>query len=220
MSFKQWIDRFEAVLFDYNGTLSNDEHILEIAYDQALKSLGLKPLAEGEYSSLLGRSDPEIASGLLLARKDDRYSQLVEELSYAYKRAVQSHPTISDESIKFANSLIANGKRVTVVTGTFRELLQGGLQQARLEAIEKHSVTIEDVRNGKPDPEGFLIATKRLGVDTKKAIGFEDSPAGVSALCAAGIPAVGIGPHVADHPNVIFHFASMDEAARAYSLPG
>lgn len=219
MSFKQWIDRFEAVLFDYNGTLSNDEYILEKSYDQALRSLDLKPLAEGEYSSLLGRSDPEIASALLLARKDDRYSRLVEELSHAYKCAVHFHPTISDATITFANALIASGKQATVVTGTFRELLQGGLQQAQLGDLEKHSVTIEDVANGKPDPEGFLIATKRLGVDAEKAVGFEDSHAGVSALGAAGIPAIGIGPHVAGHPNVIFHFESMDEAARAYSLP-
>lgn len=219
MSFSQWVDRYEAVLFDYNGTLSNDEHILEHAYDQALVSLGLRGLADGEYSSHLGKSDPDIASALLSARGDDRYFSLIEELSHAYQREVVISPTISGESIDFVHALINSGKKVTVVTGTFRELLRVGLDQSQLGSLTNHSVTIEDVENGKPNPEGFLLATRRLGVGATKAIGFEDSPAGVASLKAAGIPAVGIGPHIAGHPDLIFHFDSMNEAAHAYSLP-
>ncbi|MDK8242816.1 HAD family hydrolase [Corynebacterium coyleae] len=219
MSFSQWVDRHDAVLFDYNGTLSNDEHILEHAYDQALTSLGLRGLTDGEYSSHLGKSDPDIASALLSAREDNRYSILIEELGLAYQRAVRTHPTISGDSIDFVHALINSGKKVTVVTGTFRELLRVGLDQAQLTSLSTHSVTIEDVDNGKPNPEGFLLATQRLGVKVANAIGFEDSPAGVAALKAAGIPAVGIGPHIAGHPDLAFHFESMDEAAHAYFHP-
>ncbi len=48
-------------------------------------------------------------------------------------------------------------------------------------------VTSEDVSAGKPDPEGFSLACRLLGVDAARALGVEDSPAGVRAAVAAGV---------------------------------
>src|SRR5699024_12876487 len=57
-----------GILFDFNGTLSNDEGLLEQAYDSALLQLGVTGLHTGEYAALLGRSDPDIAQAVLADR--------------------------------------------------------------------------------------------------------------------------------------------------------
>lgn len=49
------------------------------------------------------------------------------------------------------------------------------------------------VTNGKPDPEIFLKAAQGLGIEPSVCVGFEDAPAGVSSILAAGMYAVGIG---------------------------
>jgi sugar-phosphatase len=53
-------------------------------------------------------------------------------------------------------------------------------------------VTAEDVRRGKPDPEGYLLAAARLGVEPSKCVVVEDSPPGVAAGNAAGMVVVGV----------------------------
>ena len=68
MRVEELIGVSRGILFDFNGTLSNDEGLLEQAYDSALLQLGLTRLDPGEYAALLGRSDPDIAQAVLERR--------------------------------------------------------------------------------------------------------------------------------------------------------
>jgi sugar-phosphatase len=55
-------------------------------------------------------------------------------------------------------------------------------------------VTGEDVANGKPSPDPYLLAAQRLGVPPGRCVVFEDAPAGVAAAHAAGVTTVvGVG---------------------------
>jgi mannitol-1-/sugar-/sorbitol-6-phosphatase len=54
-------------------------------------------------------------------------------------------------------------------------------------------VTGEEVSRGKPDPEGFLAAAEKLGVEPTGTVVIEDAPAGVRAAKAAGMMAVAVG---------------------------
>ena len=53
-------------------------------------------------------------------------------------------------------------------------------------------VTVEDVRVGKPDPEGYLLAARRLGVDAGRCLVVEDAAPGVEAGRAAGAVVAGL----------------------------
>ncbi len=57
------------------------------------------------------------------------------------------------------------------------------------------SITGDEVRNGKPDPEPYLAAAAMLGVDTAACVAIEDSPTGVASALAAGCATLGV-PHV------------------------
>ncbi|MEU5695795.1 HAD-IA family hydrolase [Actinosynnema sp. NPDC020468] len=73
-------------------------------------------------------------------------------------------------------------------------------------------VTADDVRVGKPDPEGYLTAAALVGVSPAECVVFEDAPAGVAAARAAGMRVVGVAGTVdpaelgADH-----HVADLDD---------
>lgn len=53
-------------------------------------------------------------------------------------------------------------------------------------------ISADDVRAGKPDPEGYLTAARRLDVPPTRCVVFEDAPAGVAAARAAGMRVVGV----------------------------
>ena len=72
-----------------------------------------------------------------------------------------------------------------IVTSAPRTLAEVRLRAVNL-PIPEVMITGEDVRRGKPDPQGFLLAAQRLGVGIGKCLVFEDSPAGVAAAKAAG----------------------------------
>ena len=82
-----------------------------------------------------------------------------------------------------------------VVTSASLELATVRLRAAKL-PLPRVLVTAEDVRRGKPDPEGFLLAANRLSVPIGQCLVFEDSPAGVAAAKASGAHVAIVGGHV------------------------
>lgn len=84
-----------------------------------------------------------------------------------------------------------------VVTSATLALATVRMRAAKI-PLPRVMVTAEDVSRGKPDPEGFLLAAKKLGVNVGDCLVFEDSPAGVAAAKAAGAHVAIVGGHVAD----------------------
>ena len=81
--------------------------------------------------------------------------------------------------------------RVAVVTSGTRPLALARLAAVGIVAPEV-IVFADDVQRGKPDPEGYLAAAGRLGVDPSDALVVEDAPAGIEAARAAGMACVAV----------------------------
>ena len=62
-------------------------------------------------------------------------------------------------------------------------------------------VTGEQVAHGKPHPEPYLEAARRLGVDPAACVALEDSPTGAASATAAGVPTL-VVPHVVEVPEI------------------
>jgi HAD superfamily hydrolase (TIGR01509 family) len=112
--------------------------------------------------------------------------------------------------------LATGGMPLALVTSGGRSYAQGLL--AELGLFDSFSVVVvaEDVSAGKPDPQGYLTACSRLGVNAADAVGFEDSPAGVAAVKAAGMRCVAVATTVprdqlAAADVVLDDFTSLDE---------
>ena len=83
------------------------------------------------------------------------------------------------------------GLPAAMVTMSYRELadtVAGQLPAGTFDAV----VTGEEVSRGKPDPEAYLLAASRLGVDPARCLAIEDSPAGVASAEAAGCLVVAV----------------------------
>ncbi|SJZ69701.1 HAD-IA family hydrolase [Consotaella salsifontis] len=75
--------------------------------------------------------------------------------------------------------------RWTIVTSSPRRLAARRLEAAGLPAPET-MITAEDIERGKPAPDGFLLAARRLGTTAARCLIFEDAPTGIAAAEAAG----------------------------------
>jgi len=175
-----------ALLVDFNGTLSDDEPILCRIFQELFAEAG-KPVTEDEYYTLLaGFSDREIVQmwlgrddPALLKRKSARYRELADG------------STVSEEA-REAVRYAAERAAVGVVSGSARAEIQPVLEASGVAESITVVVSEDDIRQSKPDPEGYLIALHLLGVDAADAAAVEDSEAGVAAAKAAGLYCAGV----------------------------
>lgn len=176
-----------AVLFDFNGTLSDDERIMFEIF-QALFAERGRPLSEEDYfGELAGYSDPEVVRAWL--GEDD--PALVGEKIARYRERVADGSTVG-EGAREAVRVAADGASVAVVSGAARSEITPVLDAAGIARLVTATVASEDVTHGKPDPEGYLLALELLGVEAKDSVAFEDSEPGVDAARAAGLRCVAV----------------------------
>jgi beta-phosphoglucomutase-like phosphatase (HAD superfamily) len=81
---------------------------------------------------------------------------------------------------------------LAVASNSDLDLIELGLARIGLRDRFGHLVSASDVPRAKPWPDVYLEVCRRLGVEPRDAIGFEDSPAGVDALRAAEMTSVGV----------------------------
>lgn len=206
------ISEATTVLFDFNGTLSDDETELEAAYGNALRDMDLPEMPPAEYASLLGRSEPDIAAALMEARGRSmkEADDLLNRVGEQYSAICRATPRVSPRSVELVVQLAEKGWKLGIVTGTLRRLIEPVLTERGISNHLHCVLTIEDVEHGKPSPEGFLKAAALIREeDMGRVLVFEDSRAGVQAALAAGMDVVGIGP--ASGADIAFE--SMDEVA-------
>jgi beta-phosphoglucomutase len=171
-----------SVLFDFNGTISDDEPLLCAIFQELFADAG-KPLSEEEYfDRLAGLSDPEIVVAWL--GQDD--PALVDRKIARYRDRAADGSTVDDETRR-AVLLAAEHGPVAVVSGAARSEIEPVLTAAGLRESVQAIVAMEDVSRGKPQADGYLRALELLGLRAEDAVAIEDSPPGVAAAKAAGL---------------------------------
>ena len=186
-----------ALVLDFNGTISDDEPLLEELYRTLFAEIGLQ-LGPAQYDAeLAGRSDPAIvARGIALAGRDGEpglQQQLESELAARYLARVAGRSPVLPGAIAFVQ---AASKRVpiAIASGASREMIDAALAASGIAPLFRAIVSSDDVLEGKPHPEGYLRALALLGgglaPDTVWAV--EDATAGVHSARAAGLRVVAL----------------------------
>ena len=110
------------------------------------------------------------------------------------QRAAESMPWLSDARA-LLGEVVDAGIPCALVTMSIGAQVENFLDAAGhvFDAV----VTGDQVSKGKPDPEAYLTAAARLGVDPKECVAIEDSPGGVRAAHGSGAATIGVRRHVA-----------------------
>jgi beta-phosphoglucomutase len=176
-----------AVVFDFNGTLSDDEPILLEIYQELFAEHG-RPLSEHEYyAELSGLSEEEII-GRWLGRVDDG---LIADRIARYRAKVSGGDTVYPE-VREAVRYAAERVPVAICSGAFLEEIEPVVAAAGLAPYVSAIVTADHVTHGKPDPEGYLRVAELIGVPATETVAFEDTEAGVASARAAGAHVVAV----------------------------
>ncbi|MGW7053706.1 HAD family hydrolase [Streptomyces sp. NPDC054887] len=176
----------DALLFDNDGTLLSSLESVIRCWTRWAAEYGISA-EDFAAVELHGRPAAEIAADLL---PPDAVPDAVARIEQLEVEDVSSPGGVV--LLPGTGELLASlpADRWAVVTSATRRLAE-----ARLDAVgirPKAMIAADDITRGKPDPEPFLTAARRLGVDPARCVVFEDAPAGLRAGRAAGMRTVAL----------------------------
>lgn len=181
----------EAILFDIDGLMIDSERLSRRAWKEILNERGLH-LDDSTYLTLVGRTEQDAGRILM-----DLYGSSFKYEEAKHDRLERFKAIIHAEGIPIKPGLPALlerieglGYKVGVATSTPRALATWKLHAAGLESRFGVMVTGDEVAHGKPAPDLFLEAARRLQVPPAACLVFEDSGPGIRAAHAAGMRAV------------------------------
>lgn len=182
----------KIIIFDNDGVLVNSEPVYEKLFMGFLYSTKYK-LKNVHYKNFVG-SNFRLTHKLIKKDNPDFFSS-VEEMSIAYREYVKDHPVNYKDyampNIKETlDSLKALGYHMAVASsGTFDHIMSI-LNSMEVTEYFEFVVSGYDFKESKPNPEIYLHAAERFGVDPKDIFVVEDSPYGLLAAKRAGMKVI------------------------------
>jgi beta-phosphoglucomutase len=182
-----------AVIFDMDGVLIDSGAHHRAAWRALLDELGVAPVAPDFWRLTIGRPSNE-AVPLLLGRAmaGAEAQRLAARKQEHYRRLAAGGPATVRGVVELVADLAARRVPRAVATSASRRDVEDLLSRAGLRDRFEVVVAAEDVSRGKPDPEVYLRAAGRLGVEPRHCLVFEDAPVGVRAARSAGMRTIGV----------------------------
>jgi mannitol-1-/sugar-/sorbitol-6-phosphatase len=177
--------RCKAILFDMDGTLVDSTPVVELAWGgwAVRHSIPLKDVLS------LSHGRPTIATlEHFLSGRD--HSEELEELSRFEETHTEGILAVPGAA-EVLYTLQKQNHPWAIVTSARRKLAEARVIAAGL-PLPRVIVPVDEVRKGKPDPEGFHHAAEQLGVAPGECMVFEDTRPGIDAGLAAGMQVVGL----------------------------
>ena len=179
----------KAVYWDMDGTLIDSEPLHDESLSMALRSLGIEPppdlhervlgvAAVPVYEMMRAEFGLTLPFDAWIARK---YAHYLEEAPKLKPRP---------GAMEIFRDLKARGVVQGIVSNSDRLVVDANMRALGLHEAGMRTITRNDVRNGKPDPEPYLRAAWLTGIDPAQSAVMEDSWPGACSGIAAGMPTV------------------------------
>ncbi|MST64759.1 HAD family hydrolase [Schaalia hyovaginalis] len=177
-----------AVIFDFDGLLVDSETLFHRVYAEILADHG-HPFTRNDYSAgYAGRPVPAIARAFVTDFKLPLSSEEVARRIHADEAILRAEGVpLKPGARELLDHLKARGYGIGVASSSQRPRAMNVLEQHGLVDFFAASAFAEDISHGKPDPEVFLLAAARLGIDPSECLVLEDSTMGIEAAVNAGM---------------------------------
>ncbi len=200
-----------AIIFDFDGVLFDSEPVRFRAGAEALAEIGVTLTWEEFAKSWLGRTDEAGLSAILGKRFSTEGARTIERRNAIYEQRLEEVQPFTDAG-RFLRR-VPPGIRLAIATGSRRLEVEGILWRAVMTQSFQTIVTAEDCTRSKPAPDPFHTAARLLQLSPASCLVLEDSPAGVLAAQAAGMPVAAVerGREVPGLEQATWKVATLDD---------
>jgi HAD superfamily hydrolase (TIGR01509 family) len=176
-----------SVVFDMDGVLVDTEHLWDEVREELTGEWGGRYTAEAQ-EAMMGMSSHEWSRYLhetvgLRESPETINAEVVRRMLARYEIELPVVPGAGEAVRRLAD----DGYRLAVASSSNRELIDAVLRRLELAALFEATVSSEEVGRGKPAPDVYLEAARRLDVPASRCAAVEDSASGIRAAREAGM---------------------------------
>ncbi len=185
-------DKAQAIIFDFDGVIVKSEPLHYKTFCQVLEPFGISIARPRWYREFAGTGSRSIITQLLeengIRLNEKELDELIEKrkslfTKYATQRKLKPNPGLR----KFLIEIKSKGIKTAIASGGHRGNIEQVLNLIKLEKYFDSIVGGEEAKKRKPDPEVFLLAASKLGIEPGRCVAIEDSIPGSVAVKRAGM---------------------------------
>jgi HAD superfamily hydrolase (TIGR01509 family) len=184
-------ERVEAVVFDLDGVIVDSEHVWDGVREELARERGGR-WHDRAQADMMGMSSPEWSRYMhevigLPDAPEEINAEVVRRMEARYAAEL---PLIAG-AIEAVRRL-ASAYRLGLASSSNRTVIDSVLSASGLDELFEVTVSSEEVPRGKPAPDVYLEAARRLGVSPERSAAVEDSANGIRSAKAAGMRVIAI----------------------------
>ena len=181
-----------AALWDVDGTLIDSREYHWLSWQATLAAEDFRVTRE-QFEQTFGRRNDEILRGYFPSYTTEEVARVGDAKEVAYRALVRERGIDLLPGVRrWLDKLRDEGWLQAVASSAPRENLDAIIAALGLEKYFGAVASAEDVTEGKPDPQVFLAAAAKLGVEPASCVVVEDAPAGTEAARRAGMRSIGV----------------------------
>jgi HAD superfamily hydrolase (TIGR01509 family) len=213
--------KVSGAVFDMDGTMLDTERPSRIAWKEVGARMGYT-ITDDTISRTVGVSEADVRRAYMDGMGADfPYDEVRANVKrFLDERSEREGIPLRPGLVVLLDMFAALGVPMAVATSTNRARALWKLEKTGLAKRFAAFACGDEITHGKPAPDIFLLACERLGVAPRECVGFEDSPAGLEGLRAAGIRSVFVKDLIEPPPEVLagvwYRAADLAEAAALF----
>ena len=192
----------KAVIFDFDGVITDSEVLHLRAFNRILGRFNVEISTRDYYQKYLGLSDKDCFRTLIknrvLRSSESQIPKLIEQKNHIFEELARTEGRTIEGVNGFLRMLQQNKVPMAICSGALMSEIMLLLEEAELEHFFSTIVSAEQVKKGKPDPEGFILTLQKLNkgnqnpIAANQCIVIEDSHWGLDAAKAAGMHCIAV----------------------------
>lgn len=177
----------KAIIFDMDGLMIDSEPSHLLASNKVFQNFNVQ-LSEEENSRYIGLPDIDMAKDIVV-----RYSfpispqELVKRKQAEFRSILDKGISVLPGLMQLLEGLKKKKFKIGIASSSVLVEIKAAIKGLKIEKYFGTYASAEEVKKGKPSPDVYLLAAKRLKIDPKDCLVLEDAPSGVKAGKAAGM---------------------------------
>jgi len=181
-----------AALWDVDGTLIDSSEYHWLSWQGALAAENFR-ITRAQFASTFGQRNDEILRAYFPRYTSDDIARVGESKERAYRELIRARGVELLPGVRrWLEKLRSQGWLQAVASSAPRRNLDTIIASLSLESFFSAVASAEDVTAGKPDPQVFLAAARKLDVPPARCVVVEDAPAGTEAARRARMRSIGV----------------------------
>lgn len=185
----------KAVIFDMDGVVSDTQKFHAEVESLILKDFGVILSPEAITKRYSGVADDAMFKEIFGENNVTDYPPIDEIVMQKWDKmaiVAKNRITAIPYAIELITNLKANQFKLAIASASTSIFIDEVLEELSITEFFDTTVSAQEVQNGKPAPDVFLLAARRLGVEPEECIVIEDGRSGMIGAKAANIPCIGL----------------------------